>query len=222
MGSPPGCAKEAFSFKLRHFCFSSAGKSEFGNMKTIRNLPERFFSSIKAYLWGSVDVAAPPAAAEKTRPRGEGLARLHEYQHQVIQGLFRINIAGLVAFCLILISFTMFTFSDPRAPGWISLMIGAVGCLVLVGCYRTVKEFCVYRKNYGELMDQLQSRVRHYLHRATGDKGSTPEPRVLSVLKPKEHRGWDAKVCGKCQKSIELLAAVCQHCGHEQGDTLTN
>lgn len=191
-------------------------------MKAILHIPEKWFHSLRSLLSGGVETGPQP---ETPQTRGEGLARLHDYQHQVILGLFRINIAGLAAFLLIVASFTLFTVTDPSAPGWISAMMASVGVLVLLGCYRTVKEFRFYRKNYTAMMDQLQSRVRQYINRAAGDQKSTnlpAEPAVLSVLRPKEHKGWDAKPCKKCQKALELLAGVCQHCGQEQEDTLIN
>ena len=42
------------------------------------------------------------------------------------------------------------------------------------------------------------------------------EHRLIAALKPKEHKGWDAKHCIQCEKAIELTAAICQHCGQEQ------
>jgi predicted amidophosphoribosyltransferase len=58
---------------------------------------------------------------------------------------------------------------------------------------------------------------------AQGAQGKTPvEHRLLSALKPKEHGGWDCKSCASCRKNIELLATVCQHCGHEQESPLAN
>ena len=191
-------------------------------MKTIRSLQERLILSIRNYLMGAVE---QPIHPEPTQTRNEGLARLHDYQNQIILGLFRTSIAGLAAFLLIVLSFTLFMFTDPMAPAWVGLMMGAVGALVLLGCYKTVREYRFYKKNYAELMGQLHSRVRQYLHRTSGESkggGSFGEPRVLAVLKPKEHVGWDAKPCQKCKKTIELLSAVCQHCGQEQDDTLIN
>ena len=193
------------------------------SMKSLRNLSTPFYSAIKSFLKFRGELELPP---ENSRNKGEGLARLHEYQHQVIVGLFRINIAGLAAFLLIVLSFTLFTLSDPYAPKWIGIMMISVGILLLVGCYRTVREFRFYLKNYSELMSQLQAKLRDYLGRSPEAKkpssGRGGESRVLAVLKPKEHEGWDSKPCVHCKKTIELLAGICQHCGHEQGAVLHN
>ena len=192
-------------------------------MKTILQAPLTIYSSIRSLLRFRTE---PEPPRESLRSRGEGLAKLHEYQHQVIVGLFKINIAGLFAFLLIVLSFTLFTLSDPRSPKWIGVMMISVGVLLLLGCCRTVREFIMYRKNYTELMEQLQSKLRDYFQRTQSgearEESRSPESRVLDVLKPREHKGWDCKNCENCRKTIELLAAVCQHCGHEQEDTLQN
>ncbi len=192
-------------------------------MKIKLNVAKPLYQSVRSLLKFRMDSEAP---TENVRTRGEGLAKLHEYQHQVILGLFKINLVGLVAFLLIVLSFTLFTLFDPYAPKWIGVMMISVAALLLLGCLRTVKEFNHYRKHYTELMAQLQTKLQQYFNRAqsaqkdTGGKGR--ESRVLSVLKPKEHEGWDAKHCDKCKKAIELMAAVCQHCGHEQEALLKN
>jgi len=156
--------------------------------------------------------------------KGEGLVKLHEYQHKVIVGLFRINLAGLFSFLLVVVSFTLFTFTDPGAPRWLGLMMVSVAALLMVGFVRTIKEFRRYHISYKELMGQLQTKLRQYFGKgsgsATGKKKS--ESSLLSALKPQEHKGWDAKPCIKCQKNIELLSAVCQHCGEEQEDMMQN
>ncbi len=192
-------------------------------MKIKINVAKPLYESVRSLLKFRMDSEAP---AENVRSRGEGLAKLHEYQHQVILGLFKINLVGLVAFLLIVLSFTLFTLFDPYAPKWIGVMMISVAALLLLGCLRTVKEFNHYRKHYTELMAQLQTKLQQYFNRAQsaqkGVGGKGRESRVLSGLKPKEHEGWDAKHCAKCKKSIELMAAVCQHCGHEQGALLKN
>ena len=194
-------------------------------MKIKLNVAKPIYTSVKSFLGIGVDT---PPAPENVRTRGEGLAKLHEYQHQVILGLFKINIAGLVAFLLIVLSFTLFTLSDPSSPKWIGVMMISVATLLLLGCFRTVKEFNHYRKHYSNLMAQLQSKLQQYFSRAQPDKprgasgGKGKESRVLSVLKPKEHKGWDSKDCVNCHKTIELLSSVCQHCGHEQESLLKN
>lgn len=194
------------------------------SMKIKLNVAIPIYTSVKSFFGIGVDTPLPP---ENLRSRGEGLAKLHEYQHQVILGLFRINIAGLVAFLLIVLSFTLFTLSDPNSPKWIGVMMISVATLLLLGCFRTVKEFNHYRKHYTSLMAQLQSKLQKYFSRPQSEKrqggvGKGRESRVLSVLKPKEHKGWDARDCENCHKSIELLASVCQHCGHEQESLLKN
>ena len=78
-------------------------------MKTLRDLSTPLYSAyaaIKSILKFKGEFEPP---SEESQSKGEGLARLHEYQHQVIVGLFKINIAGLVAFLLIVLSFTLFT-----------------------------------------------------------------------------------------------------------------
>ena len=192
-------------------------------MKIKLNVAKPLYESVKSFLGFGMDSEIP---SESLRSRGEGLAKLHEYQHQVILGLFKINIAGLMAFLLIVLSFTLFTLSDPNAPKWIGVMMISVASLLLLGCFRTVREFNYYRKHYKQLMAQLQSKLQQYFSRAQPEKQRGGEKgrgsRVLSVLKPKEHKGWDSKDCTHCQKSIELLASVCQHCGHEQETLLKN
>lgn len=164
--------------------------------------------------------------------RSEGVPRLHDAQHQVILSLFKMNIAGLLAFMLIVFSFTAFTFSDPFAPTWFALFMLVVGGLVTWGFIRALKAFRVYRHNYAELQMQMQTRMRNYAQGASSSKGTgknTPEKkakkgesRLLEVLKPKEHAGWDAKECIHCHKGIELLADSCHHCGQNQDELFAN
>ena len=193
-------------------------------MKFKSNVTKGLLSSLKSFIpW--------PGEANQTKKempgKGEGLAKLHEYQHQVIIGLFKITIAGLIAFWLIVFSFTLFTIFDPYAPTWVGIMMISVGMMILIGCYRTIREFRAYRKNYTQLMGQLQAKLRQYLGRSQpgekkGKVRKQTESKVLSVLKPQEYKGWDAKPCTKCHKSIELMASVCQHCGQDQQEMLHN
>ncbi len=167
------------------------------------------------------------SAPEKSPEKGEGLTSLHEFQHQVIIGLFKINFAGLLAFFLIVFSFTLFAISDPLAPGWVGIMLMAVGVVLLIGFYRAFKEYRFYRVKYQEFAVIMKEKLRRYSElmqasSATTQQPKTYESRLLSALKPREYGGWDAKVCSNCKKNIELLASVCQHCGHEQGTLLVN
>ena len=192
-------------------------------MKIKLNVAKPLYASVKSLLGFGLESVNTSGNA---RTRGEGLAKLHEYQHQVIVGLFKINIAGLVAFLLVVLSFTLFTLADPEAPRWIGVIMISMAILLLLGCFRTVREFNYYRKHYTALMAQLQSKLQQYFSHAQTEKerggGKGKESRVLSVLKPKEHKGWDSRDCGNCYKTIELLASVCQHCGHEQEALLKN
>ncbi len=192
-------------------------------MKLKLSLPSPVYQSIRSLFKAK---GQPEGSPEPSGGRGETLARLHEYQHEVILGLFKINIAGLAAFFLIVLSFTLFTMADPYAPRWIGIMMISVGSLLLVGCYRTVRELKSYRKQYDELVGQIQAKLRQYIGRQQNadqrPARKTPESRVLSVLKPQEHKGCDFKTCGNCDKQIELLALVCQHCEQEQESLLRN
>ena len=162
--------------------------------------------------------------AKRSTTKAESLVKLHEYQHRVIVGLFRINLAGLVAFLLVVVSFTLFTLTDPSAPRWLGLMMFAVTILLLLGLVRTVLEFRRYTGSYKELMGQLQGKLRKFFQRrAEGTAGTRKtESGLLASLKPQEYKGWDAKSCPNCHKTIELLSALCQHCGHEQDDKMVN
>ena len=166
-----------------------------------------------------------PEKKETIRGNGQSLLKLHEYQHRVIEEIFRVSIAGFFGFTLILGGFSLYSLFDPYAPGWISLLVVALCFALLAGLYRTVHEFRSYRRNYQELTDRLrmklQQQTRAYQSQASGGNPSV-EHRLLSALKPKEHSGWDHKSCGNCKKAIELLASVCQHCGQEQETLLVN
>ncbi len=98
--------------------------------------------------------------------------------------------------------------------------------LLLFGLGRMAREFGAYRRHYAEITARLRDKVRQQtVRQGTAHGRSTArgaEPRLISVLKPREHQGWDAKKCEHCHKAIELTADVCQHCGHEQNSLLLN
>jgi hypothetical protein len=189
-------------------------------IKAIRELPHRMFAQLRARL-------RPDAAVERNAAKGTGLLRLHEYQHKVLVDIFRTSIAGFFAFALILLSFTLHTLVDPSAPQWIGYLMGALGVLLVVGLIRTVKEFKIYRSNYEEITAQLKAKLqqqatRQGVSQGAGAKARGSEPRLLATLKPKEYKGWDAKVCPGCGRAVELLTTVCSSCGHGQDDLLAN
>ncbi len=187
----------------------------------IRELPQRVFSSLRSRLRM---VPVREAAEQATVGKGHNLLRLHEYQHKVIVDIFKTSVAGFFAFSLILLSFSLHTLLDPRAPSWLGYIMGLMSVLLLVGLFRTFKEFRAYRENYEEITEQLRAKVLQSTRipaQPAKPKGGI-EQRLLSTLKPKEHKGWDAKSCRNCGRAIELMANVCPSCGHEQGDVLSN
>lgn len=185
-------------------------------------LPNRWIFAIRALLSGN---PGTPGKKEPFHGNGHTLLKLHEYQHKVIMEIFRVSIAGFFGFTLILAGFSFYSLFDPLTPGWIFALVGALCFALLAGLYRTVHEFKAYRRNYRELTAllrvKLQQQSQGYSSQAGGAQSSV-EHRLLSALKPKEHSGWDHKSCAGCKKAIELLATVCQHCGHEQEALLGN
>ncbi len=179
--------------------------------------PRGILTAMKTLLASRVSQKPPP---EGEQGKGEQSTTLHEFQHQVIEGLFKIHLAGFVAFFLIVLSFTLFFFSTPVANGWAALLMVALGSLLLIGFFRALSEFKLYRSRYRQITAQLRVKLRRYSGMLQNQGGSQApkegESRLISVLRPKEHSGWDAKACGQCRKTLELLATVCQHCGHEQ------
>jgi len=192
------------------------------HMKTLIPMPLRFIStSIRSLLRPFQPGEIPPEAV--AGGRGESLLRLYEAQHRAIVGVFRANIVGYAAFVVMLLAFCLFTFNDPLAPQWLGYVLVGVTAVLAVGLYRMVREFRVYRSNYAEMALLLRDKLRQQATRGGGSpQQRNLENRLLSVLKPKEYEGWDAKRCTNCNKSIEMQAEVCQHCGHEQGSLLVN
>ncbi|HEX7927269.1 MAG TPA: hypothetical protein VF678_06745 [bacterium] len=190
-------------------------------MKMIRELPHRVFSNLRSRL-KVVPAREVPDATQVGK--GHNLLRLHEYQHRVIVDIFKTSIAGFFAFSLILLSFSLHTLLDPQAPAWLGYVMGLMSIMLLAGLYRTLREFRAYRHNYEEITEQLRAKVMQST-RATAPSAKPKagiEQRLLSSLKPKEHKGWDAKSCRGCGRAIELMASVCPSCGQEQGDLLSN
>ncbi len=190
-------------------------------MKPLRVLPDLLLAPFKA-LRG--EPPAQEAAGESARGRGQSLLRLHEYQHRVIVEIFKVSLAGFLTFTLILLGFAVYSLVDPYAPGWMALVICAMGGVLLIALWRTVQEFKAYSRNYAEITAQLRAKLMQQTRTATsqpGGKGGV-EHRLLSALQPREHGGWDHKTCKHCRKSIELLAETCQHCGQEQDLLLVN
>jgi hypothetical protein len=192
-------------------------------MKPLRALPEILLAPFRAQR--PVD-AGSSGQAGGTRGKGQSLLRLHEYQHRVIVEIFKVSLAGFLTFTLVLLGFALYSLIDPYAPRWMALVIGTMAIVLLVALYRTLQEFKAYHHNYGEITAQLRAKLLQQARATAGAPGVTGkapvEHRLLSALRPKEHTGWDTKHCRHCQKSIELLATVCQHCGHEQETPLKN
>lgn len=196
-------------------------RREASRMKPIRVLPDLLLAPFKALRAGETGSGL---AADASRGKGQSLLRLHEYQHRVIVEIFKVSLAGFLTFTLVLLGFALYSVFDPYAPGWLALVIAAMAVVILVALYRTVQEFKAYHHNYEEITAGLRTRLLQQARTTGGGAtGKTSvEHRLLSALKPKEHAGWDFKHCRNCQKSIELLATVCQHCGHEQESLLVN
>jgi hypothetical protein len=191
-------------------------------MKPLRALPEILLAPFRALRAGE---PAGAAAGPASRGKGQSLLRLHEYQHRVIVEIFKVSLAGFLTFTLVLLGFSLYSLFDPYAPRWMALVIGTMAVVLLVALYRTLQEFKAYHRNYEEITAQLRAKLLQQARTTTGAGGGGKAPvehRLLSALKPKEHTGWDHKQCRNCQKTIELLATVCQHCGHEQETLLVN
>lgn len=190
-------------------------------MKPLRALPELLVGSFRALLRSD---PGQESGTEGQRGKGQNLLRLHEYQHRVIVEIFKVSIAGFFAFTLILIGFALYTLADPYAPHWMAYIIAALGLVLLVALYRTVQEFKTYRQNYEDITARLRTRLVQQPARGAAGGAAAPalESQLLKALKPKEYAGWDQKHCRHCKKTIEMLAKVCQHCGHEQDSVLVN
>jgi len=192
-------------------------------MKTFAGFLQRVYATVKAQ---GHELAGGVAAAGWGSAKGESLLMLHEAQDRVIVGIFKICIGGCAAFLLILFSFTLFVFVDPFAPRWVGMLMLAVQAMLAFGLVRLTQEYRVYRAQYADISLRLREKVRQRTSRAGAvaprPAGKPGEPRLVSVLKPREHQGWDAKLCGNCAKTLELTAKVCQHCGQEQETLLAN
>jgi len=186
-------------------------------MRWIIHLPEKIVHHFKAILSGQ---AESKLISDLYRGKGHSLLRLHEYQHRVIAEIFRVSIAGFFAFSLILVGFAIYSLADPSSPKLMGLFLAMLGGVLMLALYRTMKEFRNYRENYAELAGRLRARVASQMQ--GGDDASQGSNSLIESLKPKEYAGWDNKSCLNCHKSIELLAKVCQHCGHEQDSLYTN
>jgi hypothetical protein len=193
-------------------------------MKAIRELPHRVLSTLRARLRPETR----RNASDDVQPgKGQNLLRLHEYQHRVIVDIFKTSMAGFFAFALILLSFSLNMLLEANSPSWIAYLMVALALLLLGGLHRTVREFKAYRKNYEEITEQLRNKVVQQMARGGASlpvaksKGGI-EQRLLSALRPKEYKGWDAKPCRSCGRPIELLATACPACGHDQDAPLVN
>jgi len=191
-------------------------------MKTILEFPHRVISTLRSRFRPDPAPEAPSAASAG---KGQNLLRLHEYQHRVIVDIFKTSVAGFFAFSLILLSFALNTLLDPHSPSWLAYLMTAVSLMLAAGLFRTLREFRSYRENYEEITEQLRAKVVQSLRAgsatAAKPKGGV-EQRLLSSLKPREHKGWDAKACKSCGRAIELLATMCPACGNDQEDVLVN
>ena len=183
------------------------------------------FPTLRGFNWKIESRFKPKSGKQATTPaardRGEHLFRLHETQNRVITSIYRISISGLVAIFIILLSFTLFIITDPKTPIWVSYLLIAVELLLVYGFVRTIRDFRTYQNHFGNVSARLRVLLRQQLQ-GSASTGQGREHRLIASLKPKEYEGWDAKACLQCDKAIELTAAVCQHCGHEQGQILMN
>lgn len=166
-------------------------------------------------FWGPQFTREEPQ--QRAMGRGESLMQLHETQNRVITSIYKISISGFVAIFMILLSFTLFLLTDPASPVWLTWLLAAVELLLIVGFARTLHDYRQYQKHYQE----VSTRMRDLLHQQFAHAGGSAkqrggEHRLIAALKPKEHKGWDAKHCTQCEKAIELTASVCQHCGQQQ------
>jgi hypothetical protein len=190
-------------------------------MKMLLEFPHRVISTLRSRFRPDPAPDAPAPSAGK----GQNLLRLHEYQHRVIVDIFKTSVAGFFAFSLILLSFALHTLLDPRSPSWLAYLMTAVSAALAAGLYRTLREFRSYSENYEEITEQLRAKVVQSLRPGSAPaakaKGGV-EQRLLSSLKPREHKGWDAKSCKACGRAIELLVTVCPACGNDQEDLLVN
>jgi hypothetical protein len=191
-------------------------------MKTLSLQLRKLFYSVKALL--QEDSAAPQN--DWVRGKGESLLLLHESQNRVIEGIFKICIGGLFAFLLVLLSFTLIVSVDSAAPGWMIYLLLVLQGLLLFGLFRMMQEFRLYRGHFSEITARLREKIGQAAARPVSSLAKPPlrpaEHRLVTALRPKEYQGWDAKPCLNCHKSIELMANVCQHCGHDQDTLLAN
>ena len=187
----------------------------------IRAFPHRIIQSLLTKFRAD---SGGDRSENPSKSKGQGLLRLHEYQHRVIVEIFRVSISGISVFSLILFSFSFYNLLDPYAPTWMGYAMAALGFLLGFVLYRTVQEFKTYCSNYDEITTFLQSKLLKQPSRtvATGSAPKGLENKLLSSLKPKEHKGWDSKPCESCHKTLEMLTTVCQHCGHDQDNLLIN
>lgn len=190
-------------------------------LKAIRELPQRVISNLRSRL----KMAQAARAGESAQAgKGHNLLRLHEYQHKVIVDIFKTSITGFFAFSLVLLSLSLHTLLDPNAPAWLVLVMAVMSLMLLTGLYRALREFRAYRQNYEEITEQLRAKVLQNARAVpqTAKAAVGIEQRLLTTLRPKEYKGWDAKACQNCGRAIELLAAVCPSCGHDQEEMLRN
>ena len=188
-------------------------------MKALRALPELIRASVRTML--KQDTAEQ--AEEEQSGKGQGLLKLHEYQHRVIVEVFRISIAGFSAFAFVLSGFSLYMFTDAHLPVWMGLLVSMLGVVLLVALWRTFQEFKAYKHVYEDVTTKLQEKLmQHAPARSQGPKGKAQENQLISTLKPKEYQGWDFKLCTHCHKSIEMLSTQCQHCGHDQDSIFSN
>ncbi|MDH5750869.1 MAG: hypothetical protein OEZ59_00445 [Deltaproteobacteria bacterium] len=191
-------------------------------MKSIRALPEILVASVKTIF----RTEGPEVQSdENPQSRGQGLLKLHEYQHKVIVEVFKISIAGFLAFSFVLTGFSIYLLGDKGSPFWMGLLVLVFGVLLLGALFRTLQEFRKYKKVYADVTAKLQvklSRGTQRLPFRQDEATARPlENKLLSSLKPKEYKGWDKKQCTNCHKTIEMLSRICQHCGTEQVNLLS-
>ena len=189
-----------------------------GPMRTLLEPPKRIISALltRLRLVSPAQRASSDASGKPEAKTQKSTVRLHEAQHNVILGLFRLNQVVFSAFFVILISFAAYLSISHDMPRWVAVLMGLFGVIVMALALRLRQESTRYSTRYENVAKNMQRQL------AAVAKGGSLEHRLLTALRPKEHQEWDAKECPSCHRSIELLEEVCQHCGHEQNETLAN
>ncbi len=145
------------------------------------------------------------------------ILRLHIHQHRIIVEMFRATLAGFVLLGLTSLGFTVYAMQAAHLSIWVFLCLLLVSMIIFYGLWLTWREFCRYRQHYQEVHRLLQSQLEEQTLRMQKRlEDSKPFERLLLALHPTPHRGWDAKDCARCGRSMELLSKVCVYCHKKQ------